>query len=85
MLEQFFKARVATASDAAGYQYISDALRSAGMKYYCKAKDIHQRNIFDASRGQADIGTFEMKPQLVAEIFVDKKNAELAAHIIHTL
>lgn len=85
MLEQFFKARVATASDADGFQQITGALRSARMKYYCKAKGIHQRNIFDASRVQADIGTFEMKPQLVAEIFVDKKNAELAAHAIHTL
>ena len=29
--------------------------------------------------------TFGIKPRYITEIFVDKENAELASHIIHTL
>ena len=38
-------------------------------------------NTFD----QARIGTLGIKPQYVTEVFVDKENADMALHIIHTL
>lgn len=85
MLEQFFKSRVATVSDSAYCHRITGALTSAGIQCYCKTKDVNQRSVFDAARMQAQIGTFGIKPQYVTEIFVDKENAELAFHIIHTL
>ena len=55
------------------------------IKCYCKTKDVNQRSVFDATRMRAQIGTFGIKPQYITEIFVDKENAELASHIIHTL
>ena len=38
-------------------------------------------NTFD----QARIGTLGIKPQYVTEVFVDKENADMALHILHTL
>ena len=85
MLEQFFKSRVATVSDSTYCHRITDALTAAGIKCYCKTKDANQRSVFDATRMRAQIGTFGIKPRYITEIFVDKENAELASHIIHTL
>lgn len=85
MLEQFFKSRVATVSDSAYCHRITDALTETGIKCWCKTKDANQRSVFDATRMQAQIGTFGIKPRYITEIFVDKENAELASHIIHTL
>ena len=81
MLEQFFKALVATISDPYQCNRITDALAVAGIKFYCKTKDVNRRTTFD----QARMGTLGIKPKYVTEIFVDKENAEIAAHIIHTL
>ena len=80
MLERFFKSQVATVSDSTYCHRITDALTAAGIKCYCKTKDVNQRSVFDATRMRAQI-----KPQYITEIFVDKENAELASHIIHTL
>mgnify|MGYP000079080972 FL=1 len=85
MLEQFFKSQVAVVSDPYQCNRITDALAAAGIKFYCKTKDVNQRSVFDAARMRAQIGTFGIKPQYITEIFVDKENAELASHIIHTL
>ena len=41
----------------------------------------NRHNTFD----QARIGTLGIKPQYVTEVFVDKENADMALHIIHTL
>ena len=60
---------------------ITDALAAAGIKFYCKSKDVNRHNTFD----QARIGTLGIKPQYVTEVFVDKENADMALHIIHTL
>ena len=81
MLEHFFKSLVATVSDPYQCNRITDALAAAGIKFYCKTKDVNRRNTFD----QARIGTLGIKPQYVTEVFVDKENANMALHIIHTL
>ena len=60
---------------------ITDALAAAGIKFYCKSKDVNRHNTFD----QARIGTLGIKPRYVTEVFVDKENADMALHIIHTL
>ena len=81
MLEQFFKSQVAAISDPYQCNRITDALAAAGIKFYCKTKDVNRRNAFD----QARIGTLGIKPKYITEVFVDKENAEMALHIVHTL
>ena len=81
MLEHFVKSLVATVSDPYQCNRITDALAAAGIKFYCKSKDVNRHNTFD----QARIGTLGIKPQYVTEVFVDKENADMALHIIHTL
>ena len=81
MLEQFFKSQVAVVSDPYQCNRITDALAVAGIKFYCKTKDVNRRNTFD----QARIGTLGIKPKYITEIFVDKENADMALHIVHTL
>ena len=81
MLEQFFKSQVAAISDSYQCNRITDALATAGIKFYCKTKDVNRRTTFD----QARMGTLGIKPQYVTEVFVDKENAEMALHIIRTL
>ena len=81
MLEQFFKSQVATISDPYQCNRITDALAAAGIKFYCKTKDVNRRTTFD----QARMGAFGIKPQYVTEVFVDKENAEVALHIIRSL
>ena len=81
MLERFFKSQIATVSDSDQGSRITDALAAAGIKFYCKTKDVNQRNAFD----QARIGTLGIKPKYITEIFVDKENADMAFHIVHTL
>ena len=77
----FFKSQVATISDPYQCNRITNALAAAGIKSYCKTKDINRRNTFD----QARIGTLGIKPKYVTEIFVDKGNADMALHIVRTL
>ena len=72
---------VATVSDPYQGSRITDALAAAGIKFYCKTKDVNRRNTFD----QARIGTLGIKPKYITEIFVDKENADMALHIVHTL
>lgn len=81
MLEQLFKSQIATVSDPYQCNCITDALAAAGIKFYCKTKDANWRNAFD----QARIGTLGIKPKYITEVFVDKENAEMALHIVHTL
>ena len=81
MLELFFKSLVATVSDPYQCNRITDALAAAGIKFYCKSKDVNRHNTFD----QARIGTLGIKTRYVTEVFVDKENADMALHIIHTL
>ena len=78
MLEQLFKSQIATVSDPYQCNCITDALAAAGIKFYCKTKDANRRNAFD----QARIGTLGIN---ITEVFVDKENAEMALHIVHTL
>ena len=85
MLERFFKSQVATVSDSTHCHRLPDALTAAGLQCYCTTTAVNQRRVFDATRMRAQIGTFGLKPQSITEIFVDKENAELASHIIHTL
>ena len=47
MLEQFFKSQVAAVSDPYQCSRITDALAAAGIKFYCKTKDVNRRNTFD--------------------------------------
>ena len=47
MLEQFFKSLVATVSDPYQCNRITDALAAAGIKFYCKSKDVNRHNTFD--------------------------------------
>lgn len=44
MLEHFFKSQVATISDLYQCNRITDALAAAGIKFYCKTRDINRRN-----------------------------------------
>ena len=81
MLEQFFKSQVTVVSDPYQCNHITDALAAAGIKFYCKTKDVNRCNTFD----QARIGSLGIKPKYVTEIFVDKENADMALHIVHTL
>lgn len=81
MLEQFFKSQVAAVSDPCQCNLITDALAAAGIKFYCKTKDVNRRTTFD----QARMGTLGIKPHYVTEVFVDKENSEMALHIIHSL
>lgn len=60
MLEQFFKSQVATVSDPYQGSRITDALAAAGIKFYCKTKDVNRRNTFD----QARIGTLGIKTKV---------------------
>ena len=55
MLERFFKSQVATVSDSTYCHRITDALTAAGIKCYCKTKDVNQRSVFDATRMRAQI------------------------------
>ena len=50
MLEHFFKSLVATVSDPYQCNRITDALAAAGIKFYCKTKDVNRRNTFDQAR-----------------------------------
>ena len=50
MLEQFFKSQVAAVSDPYQCNRITDALAAAGIKFYCKTKDVNRRNTFDQAR-----------------------------------
>ena len=81
MLEQFFKSLVATASDPCQCRCITDALAAAGIKFYCKTRDVNRHHTFD----QARIGTLGIKPRYVTEVFVDKENAEMALYIVRSL
>ena len=81
MLERFFKSQVVAVSDPYQCNRITDALAAAGIKFYCKTKDVKRRNTFD----QARIGTLGIKPKYVTEIFVDKENADMALHFVHIL
>lgn len=81
MLERFFKSQVTAVSDPCQCNRITDALAVAGIKFYCKTKDVNRRTTFD----QARMGTLGIKPRYITEIFVDKENAEMALHIIHSL
>ena len=81
MFERLLKAQVATVSDTDHRSRITDALTAAGIPCYCKTKDVNQRNAFDQRR----FGTLGIKPKYITEIFVDKENADMALHIIHTL
>lgn len=45
MLERFFKSQVATVSDSTYCHRITDALTAAGIKCYCKTKDVNQRSV----------------------------------------
>ena len=42
MLEQFFKSQVAVVSDPYQCNRITDALAAAGIKFYCKTKDVNR-------------------------------------------
>ena len=81
MLEEFFKSQVEAVSDPYQCNRITDAVAVAGIKFSCKTKDVNRRNTFD----QARIGTLGIKPKYITEIFVDKENADMALHIVHTL
>ena len=81
MFERLLKAQVAIVSDTDQRSRIVDALAAAGIPCYCKTKDVNQRNAFDQRR----FGTLGIKPKYITEIFVDKENAKMALHIIHTL
>lgn len=81
MFERLLKTQVATVSDTDQRNRITAALTAAGIRCYCKMKDVNQRNVFDQRR----FGTLGIKPKYITEIFVDKENAEMALHIIHTL
>ena len=81
MLEQFFKSQVTAVSDPYQCNRITDALAAAGIKFYCKTKDVNRRTTFD----QARMGTLGIKPRYITEIFVYKENAEMALHIIYSL
>ena len=69
MLEQFFKSQIATVSDPYQCNRITDALAAAGIKFYCKTKDVNRRNAFD----QARIGTLGIKPKLSRKYLWTKK------------
>ena len=70
MLEQFFKSQVAAVSDPYQCNRITDALAAAGIKFYCKTKDVNRRNTFD----QARIGTLGIKPKYVTAISLKTQN-----------
>ena len=70
MLEQFFKSQVAAVSDPYQCNRITDALAAAGIKFYCKTKDVNRRNTFD----QARIGTLGIKLKYVTAISLKTQN-----------
>ena len=45
MLEQFFKSQIATVSDPYQCNRITDALAAAGIKFYCKTKDVNSSSM----------------------------------------
>ena len=81
MLEQLFKSQIATVSDPYQCNCITDALAAAGIKFYCKTKDANRRNSFVQFR----LLTGRLHTKYITEVFVDKENAEMALHIVHTL
>ena len=78
MFERIFKAHIATVSDVQRRSRIVDALAAEGIPCSCKTKDVNRRNAFD----QGKTGALGIRPKYVTEIFVDKKNAEMALHIV---
>ena len=61
------------------HKHLCDILR-----FYAEGSNsrlVNRHNTFD----QARIGTLGIKPRYVTEVFVDKENADMALHIIHTL
>ena len=44
MFEQFFKSQVAAVSDPYQCNRITDALAAAGIKFYCKTKDVDRKS-----------------------------------------
>lgn len=69
MLEQFFKSQVAAVSDPYQCNRITDALAAAGIKFYCKTKDVNRRNTFD----QARIGTLGINRSMSQRYLWTKK------------
>ena len=70
MFDHFFKACVATVSDAEKLNRMKDALSAAGIRYECRMKDLNRRNAFD----QARTGGLGIKPKFATEILVDQKD-----------
>ena len=70
MFDYFFKACVATVSDAEKLNRMKDALSAAGIRYECRMKDLNRRNAFD----QARTGGLGIKPKFATEILVDQKD-----------
>ena len=70
MFDHFFKACVATVSDAEKLNRMKDALSAAGIRYECRMKDLNRRNAFD----QARTGSLGIKIKFVTEILVDQKD-----------
>ena len=80
MFEQIFKTRIAAVSDPSRCSQLLDALAAAGIQCVCRRKDVNQRSPFD----QAKLGASGIKPKYVTELFVDKKNAGRAMHILRS-
>lgn len=70
MFDHFFKACVATVSDAEKLNRMKDALSAAGIRYECRMKDLNRRNALD----QARTGGLGIKPKFATEILVDQKD-----------
>ena len=70
MFDHFFKACVATVSDAEKLNRMKDALSAAGIRYECRMKDLNRRNADD----QARTGGLGIKPKFATEILVDQKD-----------
>ena len=81
MFESFFKTCVATVSDAEELDRIKDSLSAADISYECRMKDLNRRNAFDQGR----TGSLGIQPKFVTEILVDKKDTEVAMHIVRTM
>ena len=81
MFESITKTKVASVSDPERKNRMIEALCEAHIKYYIKCKDINHRNLFDTAK----IGEMMRKPKFVYDIYVDKEQAEISLHIIHSL
>lgn len=81
MFEKLNRSRIATVSNILRKNTITDALKAADIRYYIRCRGI---NLYPTC-AQRRTGLSNVQQKYVAEIFVDRENADIAKLIVHAL